>query len=365
RVLHFGEFCPEEQKICDHDKMTIGLEGVFDLLSKKCRLQTEWRQKESGTYAIDRMLYRCTFCLQKIEGHDHPVGIFCQSNEESGKQKKKDPKAKAKAAFVVHDTCLSIVSINKDKVLATVQKILSIRDNVTIVNKYCMFKRGKECKGCSTPKDERLYLCSDMFCRSSFHITCALKMKDVVIDYYGKTLYCDVHRNVQVRPNEPELRGLSTSQSRLSYDSCPSCYQKVSRWPIRNEVFYVSCCESFFHYSCVVEGLDRLDLKCPRCGDKQFYLSSIQRQGKSLMLYRDRLKAADIDVNTAESDENECQNDGEEKENEEDIEDEYGVIWMDDKVENRWRDSRENKIHLSSARKQRPWKIMKRRRRTE
>ncbi|GMT17409.1 hypothetical protein PFISCL1PPCAC_8706, partial [Pristionchus fissidentatus] len=156
------------------------------------------------------------------------------------------------------------------------KSLLSDPENVATINKFGIFKGSKECTLCFNVKDERIFNCADMFCRRSYHLECAEKQKDlVVIDFAGKTLYCQDHCHVQLRPNECQYRGVPSSQSTCSYDACPACQDNVPRWPDRHKTFYVVCCDAFLHYKCVIEKLDRLEVKCPRCGKMEKYLRSI------------------------------------------------------------------------------------------
>ncbi|GMT31902.1 hypothetical protein PFISCL1PPCAC_23199, partial [Pristionchus fissidentatus] len=184
RVLHFCEFCPEEQKVCDHQLMLTGLEDVFDLYEQKCKIQWEWRKKESGTYAIDRIRYHCVICLQRINANDHPIGVINIQIFRKATKTGKD----GKICFVLHDLCLSYISMDKKAILPAVEKLLADTDNIPTINKYGMFKGSKECTLCFNLSNERIYNCSDMFCRRSYHLDCTEKDKErATLDFHGRT----------------------------------------------------------------------------------------------------------------------------------------------------------------------------------
>ncbi|GMS84591.1 hypothetical protein PENTCL1PPCAC_6766, partial [Pristionchus entomophagus] len=279
RVVHLHEFCSEIEEYCEHELMLVGLNRAFNYLDEKCSPNNGWRNKEK--YGYKKVQYLCFICLNLIELLDHGIGIY-KSNEKGGKKK----------AYIIHDTCLSSISMDKPAVLPAIETLIADKKSKKEIEKYCIFESSRICADCNgtgkeafvSRQEERILNCSDQFCNLSYHWGCALKNHSCTIDYYDKTVFCKIHE-----VNDMSNRGTLTSQSPATHQNCIVCFHPVARWPMVRKIFYVECCDSFIHYDCVISKFTRGKMRCP-CGSMNLFLASIQRQEQSLFPFSEIMK---------------------------------------------------------------------------
>ncbi|GMR61320.1 hypothetical protein PMAYCL1PPCAC_31515, partial [Pristionchus mayeri] len=287
-VLHIHEFCPESEDICQHECMIEGLDDVFNHFNEKLKPNNSWRKKE--LYQINKYKQYCIICVSEVRVNDHCVGVF----QRVGSAKKKA--TKRLKAYVMHDTCLSSISMNKKAVLPAMESLLKSADVKKVIEKYCIFESVKNCFECKQGLylermgNNKIVRCSDAFCGHNMHWECALRSETCRMNFADKTLYCKDHAVGLPQSNDAGSRGSNASQSLTEFEICMECSRSVARWPLPRKVFYLRCCESFIHYDCATKRLRASNMSCGKCGSMNKFLESVQSQGHCLQEYREEME---------------------------------------------------------------------------
>ncbi|GMR61362.1 hypothetical protein PMAYCL1PPCAC_31557, partial [Pristionchus mayeri] len=300
-ILHINEFCPENVEMCQHECMIEGLDDVFNFLNENLKPNNIWRKAKKVCYGVDKVKHYCIICVSQVSDGDHCIGVY---------QKIKG--AKHLNAYVMHDTCLSTISQNKEAVLPAIKFMLKNAnvDIIKSINKYCIFESKKTCYECKRDLFVEKYgkgkiiCCSDPFCGKNMHRSCVITSTTCRVDFYAKTIYCKDHEKALTQPNEAAHRGIELSQTPIEYEICVVCSEKVARWPLRGKIFYLTCCESFVHYGCATSRFQETRMQCQKCSSMNRYLESIQKQGHCLLDYSEEMKRNKIGYYNPERAEN-------------------------------------------------------------